>query len=358
MTYPYPASRDDLPLSPTDLAKPDQALIRACVGKFRAFIDNKAVDAAAEDYIRRFWPRDTASRMLVQKAAVSPTDTTAAAAVSRQSVGAFIVSLRPVSAAGRLIADSIRIALDGQKSVSLPGVASYPTVPFVDEGAPAPVAQMTLNAAQVGPMNRLAIIATATRELSVHAADAIEVTLGALLREAAARALDAAIFSSTAASATRPPGLLFGLSTLSPATGGGVGALAADVSTLIDALVTGGAGAAPMLFVSPGRAARAKILAAGLDVPVVPSPTIASTRIIAVDAGAFAWGYSSQPDIDVSDQAVLHLEDTAPQAIGVSGSPTLPVRSLWQTDSIAVKVNLRCSWALRAPAAFIDSPTW
>jgi hypothetical protein len=206
-------------------------------------------------------------------------------------------------------------------------------------------------------VNRMGIIATATKELSAHSAESIEVTLGALLREAAARALDAAIFSATAGSSTRPAGVIASLSTLSPATGGGAAALAADVSTLVDALVSGGGGALPLLFTSPGRAARAKILAPGIDVPVIGAPTIASTRIIAVDASAFVWGFSEQPDVDISDQVTVH-EETNAQAIGVSGSPTVPIRSMWQTASIAIRLNLRCSWALRAPAAFIDSPTW
>jgi hypothetical protein len=99
------------------------------------------------------------------------------------------------------------------------------------------------------------------------------------------------------------------------------------VTLLIDALVAGGGGAAPMLFMSPGRAARAKILAPGLDVPVVASPTLATTRIIAVDGSSFGFGFSSQPDITVSDQAVLHM-DTSPLPISTTPTPAAPVRSL------------------------------
>jgi hypothetical protein len=349
--------RDDLPFLPSDLARPDAALVRAAVAHFLFFVDRDHDGASPEDHVRRSWPRDTATRMLVQKAAVSPTDTTAAAAISRQTVGAFIASLRPISAAGRLIDAATRISLDGVKAVVLPGVSSFPSVPFIAEGGVTPVGQPVINAATLGPVSRMGVIATATRELSAHSAESIEVTLGALLRESAARALDSALFSATAASTSRPAGVINGLSTLTPTTGGGAAALAGDVSLLIDALVTGGGGALPMLFTSPGRAARAKILAPGFDVPIVASPTIASTRVIAVDAGAFAWGFSESPDIDISDQATIH-EETNAQAIGVSGSPTVPIRSLWQTASIAVRLNLRCSWALRAAAAFIDSPSW
>jgi capsid protein len=344
---------DSLPLLPSDLAKPEQAVVRAAIAHFLFFVDG----ASPEDHVRRSWPRDTATRMLVQRAAVSPTDTTAAAAITRTSVGSFIASLRPVSAAGRLIDAGTRISLDGQKAVVLPGVSNFPVAPFVAESGVTPTGQPTLTSVTLGPVSRIGLIVTATKEWAIHAAAALEDVLGALLREAGARALDAALFSATAASTTRPAGLIAGLSTLTPTTGGGVAALAGDTSALIDELVTGGGGAAPMLFMSPGRAARANILAPGIDVPVIGAPTIAASRVIAVDAGAFAWGFSENPDIDISDQVTVH-EETNAQAIGVSGSPTVPIRSMWQTASIAIRLNLRCTWALRAPAAFIDSPTW
>jgi hypothetical protein len=272
-------------------------------------------------------------------------------------VGAFIASLRPISAAGRLIDAGVRVPLDGQKAVVLPGVTTFPAVPFIAEGGVTPTGQPSLTSVTLGPTSRIGVIVTATKEWAIHAAAALEDVLGALLREAGARALDSALFSAAAASTSRPAGLINGLSTLTPTSGGGISALAADVSALIDELVLGGSGALPMLFASPGRAARARILAPGLDVPIVPSPTIASSRVIAVDAGAFAWGFSESPDIDISDQVTVH-EETNAQAIGVTGSPTVPIRSMWQTASIAVRLNLRCSWALRAPAAFIDSPSW
>ena len=199
-----------------------------------------------------------------------------------------------------------------------------------------------------------------TGELAQVAVQPIEELFATLLRESANRSLDAALFAATAASASRPAGLINGLSTLTPTASGGAAALAGDIMLLVDALTDAGAGDSPMLFTSPGRAARAKILAGGgLDVPIIGSSTIASTRIIAVDAAAFVFGFSNDVDIQVGHEATVHVESEAPQQIGVSGSPTLPIRSFWQTNSIGVKLNLRISWALRAPAvAFIDSPTW
>ena len=78
-----------------------------------------------------------------------------------------------------------RVPLGNLASVSMPGVASFPTVPFIVEGSPAPIAQATLNAATLGPLSLLSVIVTATEELAQVAVESIEVVFGALLREAA-----------------------------------------------------------------------------------------------------------------------------------------------------------------------------
>ena len=344
-------------LPPADLASPADVVIRATAARYCAFARGLLPEAAV-DFSRRAWPRDAATELVLStRGAVTPT-TTAASAIAATSVGGFLASLR-TSASGKLINAGTRIPISNVSSITLPGIATYPTVPFVEEGAPAPVGQAIFNAATLGPLFRMSIILSASEELNQVAVVAIESLFADLLRESADRALDAALFADTAASSARPAGLLDGLVTLVPTSGGGVAALAGDVQKLVDELVAAGAGDAPMLFMSPGRVAKAKVLVPGVDIPIVASPTIAGTRIIAVDAGAFVFGFSNEVDIRVGREAVLHMESENPQAIGVSGSTTLPIRSMWQTNSIAMMLNLRCSWALRAPAvSFIDSPTW
>jgi len=42
------------------------------------------------------------------------------------------------------------------------------------------------------------------------------------------------------------------------------------------------------------------------------------------------------------------MEGTTPADIGVPGSPntvSAPTRSLWQTDTMALRLILRCAWA-------------
>jgi hypothetical protein len=69
----------------------------------------------------------------------------------------------------------------------------------------------------------------------------------------------------------------------------------------------------------------------------------------------------------VGDQATLHMEDTAPGPIhgpqppdppGTPG-PATPVRSLWQTDSYALRLLYRVNWMLRRPmVAWMSTFGW
>src|SRR5262249_45744109 len=72
--------------------------------------------------------------------------------------------------------------------------------------------------------------------------------------------------------------------------------------------------------------------------------------------------FGAEPEITASDAAVIHQE-TSPSPIGTVGTPNLvaaPSRSLFQTDTIGIRLILRATWALRAPGAvaWIANTTW
>jgi len=53
------------------------------------------------------------------------------------------------------------------------------------------------------------------------------------------------------------------------------------------------------------------------------------------------------------------MEDVAPQPIVDGGAMAQPVRSMFQTDSLALRMLLRASWAMRAPhAAWTTNTNW
>jgi hypothetical protein len=104
-------------------------------------------------------------------------------------------------------------------------------------------------------------------------------------------------------------------------------------------------------------------LAAGrlLGYPVIQSTTGTSHTMYLVDAGDFITSVGA-PQFDISDQAVLHMEDTAPLALASGTGPTVasPIRSLYQTDSMAIRLLWDLDWAWRRQnlVAYITALTW
>ena len=86
-------------------------------------------------------------------------------------------------------------------------------------------------------------------------------------------------------------------------------------------------------------------------VSFIVSNSVPADRVIAVDAEDFASATGDAPKFAVSTDATLHEEDTTPLplATGAQGSGVLatPMRSLFQTDAVAVRMTLYVSWAMR-----------
>jgi hypothetical protein len=317
-------------------------------------------NGSAEQIVAEVWPRD-----MVAKAASNPITTGGASALQAQAVAAFVSGLQPQSAAARLMAAGIRVDLDGLGTVSIPRSTSLAVVPvFVDEGAPIPVAQQAISAATLGPVKKLALVEVLTSELDGASAESAELIIRTIMSEAAAKALDAAVFSTAAASSSRPAGILNGVTPLTATAGGGAAALLGDIGLLIAALTTAGGGTRVMIFAPPAKAAIIPIYAPGFAIEVVPTPALAPATVIALDPSAVASGLGPSVALDVSASTVLHFEDTTPLQItsGAQGSAVVatPARSMFQTNSLALRLILRCAWCVRAPGLvqFVSSVTW
>lgn len=211
----------------------------------------------------------------------------------------------------------------------------------------------------------MAILTSLSNELAEHSTPNAEVVIRTVVTESAARALDGALLSNAAADATRPAGILAGVVGLTPSTGGGVAALAADVEALVNAITAAGGGRRIMLFMSPGKASKVRLLAPGIGFPleIVPAPSLPAATIVAVDPGGFVTGFGSEPRIDVSRETTLHYEDTSPSQISTVGTPNTvaaPSRSLYQIDAYALRLILPVAWAVRAPGLVqtISNVTW
>jgi hypothetical protein len=245
----------------------------------------------------------------------------------------------------------LRFGRDAQVSVPLLETNAS-KVTFVAENAPIPVQAFSSLLASMSPHKQAAILVLTAEMLAGSNA---EVLVTEVLRRSVGLSLDNVLFDSTAVSSARPAGLRNGISALgaTPSGGGGLDVMLADLSLLAAAVAPIGE---PIFVASPERAAKIKMLAYGgqLAYRVYGSPGVAATDVIAIAEGGVASALG-QPTFDSSRTAALQL-DTAPAADLMTG---VPVKSLWQVDSIAIKVWLDVSWIRRDTRAVAWlAPTW
>jgi hypothetical protein len=196
------------------------------------------------------------------------------------------------------------------------------------------------------------------------------------MQEDTAVAIDTVLLDGTAASTTRPAGLRNGVSALSASSATtAFDKLVADLKGLLGVLTAANSLRSPVFIMNPADALSISLIQnAGGDFPfkqeinndtfsgypLVQSTTQTLHTVMLLDAFDFVSVTGDDPRFDVSDQAVLHMEDSAPQAIGVSGSATLPIRSLWQTDSIGLRMMIDINWAMRRTGVvtYVPSVGW
>jgi hypothetical protein len=290
----------------------------------------------------------------VLKASVAPASTDGwGGSLTGTRVGNFLRSLRPRSAAAQLIDRAARYSFEGVNSVSLPRLsADFPAPAWISEGGAIPVYQGSFASVLLGPPKKLAAMAGLTNEMAAMSAEDAEQTIRILLEDAAAKALDASLFSDAAASAVRPAGLLNGVTAIGATAGGGVNAMVGDLRNLVGALSDAGGGSDVMIFAHPRQATVLKLQASpGFDTPVIGTTALAAGTIVAVEVGAFASGFGADPDIQVAENAAVHLEDANALQLADGGTVASPVRSSFQNDTHVLRLILRAAWAVRQPGA-------
>lgn len=372
-----------VPASAVKKSDSKDLVVRSAVVQALAYIERRN----PMDIMRERYGEDEAVKAMVDivsKAASAPATTTTtgwAAELVQTATLDFLETLTPLSIYPALRDRGGRFTFGRNGVVSIPSRASTPTVAgsFVAQGGAIPVRQAAFNAVTLTP-KKMAVITTFTREIAEHSTPAIEALLRQAIAEDTAVAIDTVLLDSTAASTTRPAGLKNGVTGLTATSGGGFAALVGDLKALVGALITSSGGnlRAPVFLMNPVQALSismtqnaggdfpfANIMSDGTlqGYPVIQSATVAAGNVFLVDAADFFSATGDEPRFSVSDQATLHMEDTAPTAIGTAGTPNVvaaPVRSLWQTDTIGLRMILDINWAMRrtGSVAFVTSVTW
>jgi len=353
-----------IPLKP-DYPRPGVHIERAMIASMRAVLNGE--ERSAEKIARQTWAGDEITPAIL-KAASAPADTVTtgwAKELAPTLVGDFIGSLQPVSAASKLINAGLRITLDGFGSLNIPkrSTAKAATdVAWVQEGQPIPTKQYTINDAVLGPTHKLGLLVILSTELAEHGNG--EAVITQLIREDVAASLDASLLSTTAADSTRPAGILNGVSALPAATASPniVEAMVGDLSNIAGAIADNGGSGNVVYIASPKQAMSAKIrLLTQEQQTIWGCPALAAGTVIGVDPGAFVSAFGPEPRIDASREAAIEMR-TDPAGI-VSGSPgtvSAPVKSLWQTQCIAIRAIVYAAWTMRQPGmvAYVTGCNW
>jgi HK97 family phage prohead protease/HK97 family phage major capsid protein len=374
-----------LPAAPRKHLEYSDHLFRALAAWGKAQASHDTQDLLRS--LRELYPSGSGANEItgmVLRAAVNPANTTVA------TWAAELVQTDTKPFLDRLIADSIylplanmgvRYTFGNAGILKIPVRANSPTLAgnWVAEGAPKPVRRASFTTVSLAP-TKLSVISTFTEEMQTYAAQSIEQIIRQAMSDDTSIALDTYLIDNVAASAgVRPAGLLNGVtpitaSVLTPATA----AMVADLKALIAAIVAAGGGRAIAIIINPAQALslgfaqtttgdflftdRAEA-GSKFGVRFIVSATCPAGRVIAVDTADFATAQGDAPRFAVSTDATLHEEDTTPLALSATGSPNVvaaPMRSLFQTDAVAIRMSLYVSWVMRRAGMVqtIAAVTW
>jgi HK97 family phage major capsid protein len=317
---------------------------------------------------------------IILRAAVNPAMTTVAgyaAELVQTANGSFMDRLIANSIYGPLSMIGGRFDLGRNGSLKIPTRANTPRAAgaWVGEGAPKPVKKIGLTSVTLTP-HKLAVITTFTEEMALYSVPAIEGLLRKAMMDDTREALDGFLIDDVAASASRPAGLLNGVTPITPAaTGTTIEKIVADINGLIAPMEAVNGGGNVVMLMNPAQArqigmaqtttgdfafgdtaqAQSKF---GIS-RIIVSTLVPAGTIIAIDADWFATVTGDAPRFAVSNEATLHEEDTTPLPLN-AGTPANPMRSLFQTDSIAIRLSLYVSWSMvrAGMVQVVEGVTW
>ena len=388
---PQPARSEPTPEAIRIPAQPRQKL-EYSDHQFRALAAWTKAQAAHDPdlgrTLREMYPGGTYSEItgMVLRAAVNPANTTVA------TWAAELIQTETLPFLDRLIPDSIFLPLANMGARYNFGTAGTLKIPvrgggptnlltgnWTAEGGAKPVKRASFTTVSLSP-NKLSVISTFTEEMATYSPQSIEQIIRQAMSDDTSIILDTYLIDALAFSAgVRPAGLLNGVtpitaSVLTPVSA----AMIADLKALVGALITAGGGRAIAIILNPLQAlslglvqtttgdflfADRNQVGAKFGVRFIVSATCPAGRVIAVDAADFASAQGDTPRFAVSTDATLHEEDTTPLALSATGSPNVvaaPMRSLFQTDAVAVRMSLYVSWVMRRAGMVqtIASVTW
>jgi hypothetical protein len=354
-------NRPDRPFPiPSDLAvdkpRPADHIVRAAVAQLRAYIGG----GTPANIARTLWGDDRVTPIIL-RAATGPAMTTTvgwAKEIATVAIFDLLQSITSISAAAELIGRGLQIDMTGVAQFFVPGrvLNANAAGQWIVEAGPAPARQLSFSNAAVLQPRKLSVLTAFSREQieSSNIENIVRQTLG----EAAGLALDQRMFSANAASASAPAGLFAGVTPQTPTAGGGINAMEGDLKNLFTALAAQGGGKTAVIVAAVPQAVTLKMtVGPKFDYDIIESTGLAAGTVAAVEVASFVSGFSSVPEFETGRDAAIHFEDTAPADPIMGG---VPVKSMFQIDSTALRMRLWASFGMRAAghAQFVTGATW
>lgn len=348
-------------------------MVRAMTARGIAHFGNKPIDQVLDE---RYKGHEATALVTKADQTIGTTTVSGWASELVQTVyGDFLDALMPVSFYAQLRNKGIRLSFDGYGTVSIPSrVAGGAAGGFVAEGAPIRVGRIT-TAATTMTAKKMGVIVAFSRELAKRSTPAIEALVRQSIVEDTAVTLDQLMIDNVAASTARPAGLLNGVAAVATGAGGGdYEAVIADFKALLAPYIAANAADGITVLMNPSQGLSLSMMPGGdgrMDnwfapiaqrVSIIESGNVPAGRLIAIRTSDLATAMGDTPEFDISEQATIHLEDTTPLEIVSGTGPTTadPVRSLFQTATVGVRMLMDVSWGMRRAGMvrWIDGTSW
>ncbi len=349
------------PFLPSDLRRDRTGtpIFRAATAVLLSHVRN----AFMADVLREHWPRDHATELVVKGATVPATSSNPTWAAEMIGLGtADIVSvLGPASAGAALLARGLQFRFDGTGSITVASIAAAAAnATFLAEGGAIPVRELSTGSPTILTPRKFAVISTFTNEIFKASVPNIEALVRQVLVESVGAALDVALLDANPASVSRPAGLRNGIAALTASNQANANEAAAeDIGALVGGVANIAGNNAIVFVAAPQQAAALRAWTRNnFTYEILASSGLAAGTVVCVASNALASACDVAPRLEISNTAVLHM-DTTPTDI-TTGAVSASVKSLYQSDSVGLRLIMEVSWALRNPGglAWVQNTGW
>jgi HK97 family phage major capsid protein/HK97 family phage prohead protease len=353
------ANRKPLGYPQSDI-KASDLIVRSAVCHLLAHISQRPIERVLEE---RYPGHEATAAVTRADIAVATTTTSGwASQLVQTAMAEFLALLPPTSIYPVLRSMGVSLSFGPNSgAIKIPFSSSTTALAggFVLEGDPIPVGRMTLDSVTLTP-HKFGIIVPMTKEVMRYTNPALEAVVRSELLARTAIKLDSLLIDTVAGSATRPAGLRYNVSAAGSAYGGGdYQSFLEDMKTLLSPFDTANAGRSLALLMNPAQLRNVRMMAgpnsAGFgwanqflaDFRLIASTSVPAGMVIAIDTADFVTSTGDTPLFETSDQATIHMSDTPLEIVAGDTTVADPVRSMFQTNSVALKMTMEVSWAMR-----------